>query len=86
MTKDRCQGFQVFPPSVFYPIHYDYWKHYFEISNLTETMRLIKEAKAIHVWNKLSANEIVYHGSQVPYDIVAKKYCPQIYNVCRPIF
>ena len=80
MTKDKCQGFEVFPPSTFYPIKYENWERYFEMSNHTDTMLLINEARAIHVWNKYSANKEVHDGS--PYSIVAQKYCPLIYQRC----
>lgn len=80
MTKSRCRGFTVFPPSAFYPIPYPTWKQYFVMDNKNETMKKISEAKAIHVWNKFSSSESVKVGSEVPYDIVARKYCPKIYQ------
>ncbi|XP_043266578.1 lactosylceramide 4-alpha-galactosyltransferase-like isoform X2 [Venturia canescens] len=80
MTKSRCHGFTVFSPSAFYPIEYKKWKQYFEKDNKNETMKKINKAKAIHVWNQFSTKESVKIGSGVPYDIVAKNYCPKVYK------
>ncbi|XP_058789629.1 lactosylceramide 4-alpha-galactosyltransferase-like [Phymastichus coffea] len=86
MTTERCSGFQVFPPSAFYPIFYKEWRRYFTMIDSNETMQMIEEARAIHVWNKLSASEVVRVGSEVPYALLAQKHCPRIYNSCGPYF
>ncbi|XP_001600253.1 lactosylceramide 4-alpha-galactosyltransferase isoform X1 [Nasonia vitripennis] len=86
MTSSRCSGFRVFPPSAFYPIFYKEWRRYFSAQDFNETMRLIQEARAIHVWNKLSATEVVRVGSKVPYAIVAQKHCPRVYSNCGSTF
>ncbi|XP_051161558.1 lactosylceramide 4-alpha-galactosyltransferase-like isoform X2 [Leptopilina boulardi] len=86
MTKDQCQGFDVFPPSVFYPIFYPSWRKYFTTDNTNKTMNTIEKSKAIHVWNKLSKLEKVQVGSNVPYGKIAEKYCPKTYKNCGTIF
>ena len=87
MTESRCHGFRVFPPSAFYPIHYKKWKLYFVKDDTTnETMKRIDKSRAIHVWNKLSSAERVTVGSQVPYAIVASRYCPRVYANCGKTF
>lgn len=86
MTPIRCNGFKVFPPSAFYPIGYKNWTKYFETSDINETMEIIKNSKAIHVWNKFSHERQIKVGSQVPYSIIAQKYCPKVYNNCGTIF
>lgn len=86
MTTVRCRGFKVFSPSVFYPIHYKKWKMYFESQDRNTTMEIVKKARAIHVWNKLSRYEEVRVDSEVPYAIIARKYCPRIFNNCGKVF
>ena len=86
MTLSRCNGFTVYSPSVFYPIHYKKWKKYFEMEEINETMKTIKNSKAIHVWNQLSKWEPIQVGSEVPYAIIAQKYCPRVYNNCGAVF
>lgn len=86
MTAARCHGFTVYPPSAFYPIYFKKWKLYFDAKEKNETMEKIEKALAIHVWNKLSRSEPVQVGSEVPYAIVASKYCPKIYNNCGKVF
>ncbi|XP_043475820.1 lactosylceramide 4-alpha-galactosyltransferase-like isoform X2 [Leptopilina heterotoma] len=86
MTKDKCQGFQVFQPSVFYPIFYPSWKKYFVTNDFNATMKTIENSKAIHVWNKFSKTEKLQVGSNVPYGKIAEKYCPKTYKNCGKTF
>lgn len=86
MNLNRCHGFKVMPPSVFYPVYYKEWKRYFSTDKFNETMNAIENARVIHVWNKLSASEVVEVGSDVPYALVAEKYCPRVYYNCGSIF
>lgn len=86
MTTDRCRGFTVFPPSVFYPIHYKKWKKYFDTRDSNATLKILSKAKAIHVWNKLSKAEQVRVNSHVPYAVIARKHCPYVFNNCGKIF
>ncbi|XP_043248329.1 lactosylceramide 4-alpha-galactosyltransferase-like [Colletes gigas] len=86
MTTARCHGFKVFPPSTFYPIHYKKWRMYFETKDMNETMKMLEKAMVIHVWNNLSKYEEVRVNSDVPYAVIARKYCPKVFNNCRTIF
>ncbi|XP_071639750.1 lactosylceramide 4-alpha-galactosyltransferase-like isoform X2 [Temnothorax longispinosus] len=86
MTTNRCHGFTVYPPSVFYPIHYKKWKKYFETKDSNATLKTLNKAKAIHVWNKLSKAEKVRVKSNVPYAVIARNYCPYVFNNCGTIF
>lgn len=86
MTPSRCRGFTVYPPSIFYPIHYKKWKKYFETEGSNATLKILSKAKAIHVWNKLSKDEQVRVNSNVPYAVIARNYCPYVFNNCGKIF
>ncbi|XP_032663639.1 lactosylceramide 4-alpha-galactosyltransferase-like [Odontomachus brunneus] len=86
MTTARCHGFTVYPPSVFYPIHYTEWKKYFEAKDSDKTMKILNKTKAIHVWNKLSKSEQVRVDSNVPYAVIARRYCPYVFNNCKTVF
>lgn len=86
MTTARCHGFTVYPPSVFYPIHYKEWMKYFEAKDSNKTMKILNKAKAIHVWNKLSKAKQVRVDSNVPYAVIARRYCPYIFNNCKAVF
>ncbi|XP_070149584.1 lactosylceramide 4-alpha-galactosyltransferase-like isoform X3 [Polyergus mexicanus] len=86
MTTDRCRGFTVYPPSIFYPIHYKKWRKYFDTKDSNATLKILSKAKAIHVWNKLSKAEQVRVNSHVPYAVVARNYCPYVFNNCGKIF
>ncbi|XP_011701725.1 PREDICTED: uncharacterized protein LOC105458251 [Wasmannia auropunctata] len=86
MTTVRCHGFTVYPPSVFYPIHYINWNKYFEVKDSNATLKILNKAKVIHVWNKLSKAEKVRVNSNVPYAVIARNYCPYVFNNCGKIF
>lgn len=86
MTPERCKGFHVYPPSIFYPIFYREWTKYFESTDLESTMKLLEEAKIIHVWNKFSKHRSIRVGDKVPYAIIAERYCPRIYKSCGETF
>lgn len=86
MSAPRCRGFKVYPPIAFYPIHYKKWKKYFETKDATATMNAVEKAMAIHVWNKLSRSQKVQVDSDVPYAIIARKYCPKVFSNCGNVF
>ncbi|XP_076225440.1 lactosylceramide 4-alpha-galactosyltransferase-like isoform X2 [Nomia melanderi] len=86
MSTVRCQGFRVFSPSAFYPIHYEKWKMYFEMKDKNVTMKRLEKAMIIHVWNKLSGSEPVRVNSDVPYAVIARKHCPLVFKNCGDTF
>lgn len=86
MSTGRCHGFKVYNPSAFYPVHYKQWKQYFEMKDSNETMKILNKAKVIHVWNKLSKDQQVKVDSNVPYALIARKFCPRVFSNCGKIF
>ncbi|XP_035733681.1 lactosylceramide 4-alpha-galactosyltransferase-like [Vespa mandarinia] len=86
MSVSRCHGFKVFSPSAFYPIHYKKWTKYFEEKNINSTMEILKQARVIHVWNKLSKSKKIHVNSNVPYVVIARKYCPKVFSNCGNTF
>ncbi|XP_055305838.1 lactosylceramide 4-alpha-galactosyltransferase-like [Sitodiplosis mosellana] len=57
MKPEICDGFNVMPKEVFYPIHYLVWERYFDADHLAESMEKTKQSIAIHVWNKFSSHQ-----------------------------
>lgn len=55
MKPEICWGFHVLQKRVFYPIYWEDWKWLFDPNLLNETLRLTKDAVAVHFWNKLSS-------------------------------
>ncbi|XP_076285843.1 lactosylceramide 4-alpha-galactosyltransferase-like [Lasioglossum baleicum] len=86
MTTTRCQGFKVFSPSTFYPIHFRKWRKYFETKDKNATMKMLENSIAIHVWNKLSKSKPVHVNSNVPYAIIARQHCPRVFKNCGDTF
>ncbi|XP_076649313.1 lactosylceramide 4-alpha-galactosyltransferase-like [Halictus rubicundus] len=86
MTSVRCQGFKVFSPSAFYPIHYKKWRKYFETKDSNATMKILGKSMTIHVWNKLSKSKPIHVNSNVPYATIARKHCPLVFKNCGDTF
>ncbi|KAL7297980.1 hypothetical protein TKK_0008992 [Trichogramma kaykai] len=84
INSPSCKGFQVFHPSVFYPIPYQEWERYFHDDLDGQILKLIGKSKIIHVWNKLSKREPVTDKS--PYSTVAKQFCPRVFEKCKSRF
>jgi lactosylceramide 4-alpha-galactosyltransferase len=86
MTRKKCSGFAVLPPSAFYPISWKKWKLYFDESASNSTMIRLSHSYGIHVWNKFSSTENVTVGSRQPYGLVAQKFCPRVYSTSQLVF
>lgn len=86
MTSDRCGGFRVYKPQEFYAVTWQDWYSYFDGTSTKSTLNVTKDSFAIHVWNKLSTNEIIEVGSNVAYGIIAEKNCPRVYRASGKFF
>lgn len=86
MSRERCQGFGVFPPSAFYPIPWRQWSKYFSDIRRNEVLNSLNNTIAIHVWNKHSVKQVIKIGSKVPYEQLAAKYCPRVYAASDTYF
>lgn len=56
MKPEICWGFNVLPKRVLYPIYWQEWNWLFDPNLLNETLRITKDAVAVHFWNKLSSS------------------------------
>ncbi len=79
MTREQCNGFQVYPKSTFYAISRERWKMFFDPSMTNETLRLTKDSMAIRAWNDNSKNILVKIGEYTAYEVAAKINCPRMY-------
>lgn len=86
MSKEKCKGFTVYPPSAFYPIPWRKWNYYFDEEHVKDVLNSLNDTIAIHVWNKHSVNKKIKIGSNVPYEILAKKFCPRTYAAVETVF
>lgn len=86
MSPEKCKGFQVYPPSWFYPIPWRQWHLYFDTSGNQTVVKKLEDSHVIHVWNKFSTNTSVNVGSNQPYGLIAQKYCPKVYSGAGHVF
>ena len=84
MNTTSCRGYNVLPPSSFYPIAYLKFKEYFiENSSLPN---LGENVIGAHVWNKLSATIKVSKFSNQMYAQLAKSQCPLVFSTAHDFF
>lgn len=82
MTLDNCHGFEILPPTVFYPINWLQWEKYFTDEDVDWDNKTI----GMHVWNKKSAEKPVYKNSSQLYSKLARLYCPSTFSVFPDVF
>ncbi|KAJ8728397.1 hypothetical protein PYW08_016782 [Mythimna loreyi] len=73
-SSKTCQGLEVYSPEYFFPLHYSLKHKYF-----TAGEKNSKDAYTHHFWNKLTYNMKIEKDS--PYEKMAQKYCPTIYEM-----
>ncbi|XP_067855946.1 lactosylceramide 4-alpha-galactosyltransferase-like [Heptranchias perlo] len=82
VTKiQQCKGVRMLPPEAFYPIRWQDWKKYFEVMSKSEAQELLKNAYAVHIWNKKSHGTRFQKGSKVMIDQLSSVYCPVSYKI-----
>lgn len=86
MTRERCRGFHVYSPDVFYPLPWADWNNYFDPGALTDTMRLTNLSYVIHVWNDVSYSVKLKVSSPGAYGVIANEKCPNSYRAAGEYF
>ncbi|GLG95312.1 Uncharacterized protein GBIM_02309 [Gryllus bimaculatus] len=77
ITKEKCGGFHLLATSTFYSIPWMSWQLLFKEEGAKETMKMIGNNLAVHVWNAKSHDATVYTSSMQPYAQIARRVCPK---------
>lgn len=80
MTRDACQGFQVLPRETFLPVLHYAHHYYFMEEHTKDVMRLINGSYIAHIYEHANKNMIVKKDADVAYALIAKQYCPDMFN------
>lgn len=86
MTRDRCYGFNVYPPQAFYAIPWRQYAEFFDESQVDDVMKQLEDSFVAHVWNKHSIKVKLRVGSKVAYAKLAEAHCPKVYTSCGEYF
>lgn len=86
MTRDRCEGFRVYPKEECYAIGYGSWQKFFDEKSMSEVAEATKNSFAVHFWNYLSGREKLKTSSHAPYLEIARKFCPHVVSKCGEDF
>ncbi|KAF2888840.1 hypothetical protein ILUMI_17333 [Ignelater luminosus] len=87
ILNKTCNGLKVYPPEVFYPISGFDLVALFNASFNGAALNVLSNSYGIHVWNTLSKHLPIYvKTSNVSYAILAKKYCPKVFQKCKTLF
>lgn len=79
-TRKRCAGIKLHRKELFYPIQYTEIYQYFDPDELDEVLEIVKNATTIHIWNDQSKSAWGRVGVKNAYQVIAQRYCPQIYS------
>lgn len=88
-TPELCWGFKIFPPNIFYPIHWTKWELFFDRveTSVNEVLQAVANSIAVHFWNKLSANKVIDKDDGITaYGILAERNCPNVFKASGIFF
>lgn len=80
MTKEACSGFQVLPRETFAPVAWQVHHYYFKEENMYEAMKCTENAYIAHIFNHMNSEMVVVKKTRVAYALLAKEYCPDMFN------
>jgi lactosylceramide 4-alpha-galactosyltransferase len=90
MDHVSCRGFNILPTRSFHPVDFVSMKELFAQPMVTETEVnihwLTEDVVGVHVWNRMSQNELVYKNSSQDYTRLARQHCPVIFSIAPEIF
>lgn len=87
MSREKCDGFVVFPPNEFYAISYRKWNWFFLPQHTKSVLEIAKKSSVIHVWNALSCDTIINKSHpETAYGALAKRHCPYSFASSGDIF
>lgn len=79
-TRKQCRGVKIQPAKWLYPLYGDESFKFFNPDITDEVANMVKEMRGFHYYNSESRKIInITMGNGAAYDLIAKKYCPQIY-------
>ncbi|KAH8402941.1 hypothetical protein KR222_000554, partial [Zaprionus bogoriensis] len=85
-SRERCQGFKVFPIKAFYEINWLRWEYFFEEKYANTTLERLKDSHMIHLWNHVNSKWPLKTESPAAYTQIARKNCPRVLAVSGNYF
>lgn len=86
MSRYQCRDFEALNVTNFYVIPEEHWLSFFSIKYTYDILAAVSNSIGVHFWNRFSANETVSIGSNVAYDMLARRYCPRVYQAIDRYF
>lgn len=82
----NCNGFHILDDNICYPVAGTEWEKLFDEEFANDVIELIKTSYAVHFWNKLSQAKKLKCNSVAAYTQLARKYCPNTFQLCTEYF
>jgi hypothetical protein len=82
MDITSCKGFNPLDRMLCYPVSMFDNFVLFDIQYLNMIEEWVKEAFMIHTWNSQFESKTVSVNSNIPYVVLAKRYCPVVVEHC----
>lgn len=86
LKTGSCNGLHVLGKEVCYEISYPSFKMFFDPQYADEVMKRTNKSLITHYWNFLSKNTKLLKNSTAAYIILAKKFCPKVYEATGEYF
>lgn len=86
MTYDSCIGFTVYPPDKFYEIDYSILPLAFETEYLPKFIKLTLKSTILHFADSVNHHKPLNVSEKVGYGVMAKFYCPGVYDLFKNEF
>lgn len=83
---DICEGLSLLDQNICYPVGGLEWEKNFKEETSDVVFDQIRGSYMIHFWNKLSKEIKLDCNSKSAYTLLAKKYCPKSFELCKKYF
>lgn len=83
MTPEKCRGLEIFPPVKFYPINFDNWEYFTNVSFTEFVLRKIRDSSIVHLYNHFWHHTIIKKSKyfkRTAYEFIAEENCQRVFR------
>lgn len=88
LTTSSCKEFDLhlLPKDDCYQIGWSEWPKFFNGSSAKDVLKRAENSHYVHLWNKLSHDEVGKVDSKAAIIVIAQNYCPKIFYTLDKYF
>lgn len=77
---ESCSPMKILSKNLFLPIDWKWNSILFNSKKVNQVLKAANESYSVHIYNHLNYKRKIKKGSNVPYEVLAKQYCPRVYE------